>query len=168
MMIIGGVASTPSYWWFSFLGRHFNYSSLPLSLLVKVIVQQSLFAPTFNTYFFAMQAALEGKGPPEVLERVGNTLPDSLLNSVKLWPAVTALNFWLVEARFRMLVAALVAVGWQGYLSYLNSREKRRIEIEHKDQEKQAERLGKTKRKRATGVVKKRDGKAAARNAIAA
>ena len=59
-MLIGSIASIPGYKWFIFLGNHFNYKSHILSLTVKVCINQTLFTPLFNTYFFGMQTLLAG------------------------------------------------------------------------------------------------------------
>lgn len=49
-----------------------------------------------------------------------------MVNSLKLWPAVTAFNFTFISAQYRSVFAGFVAIGWQAYLSYLN----RRAEVE--------------------------------------
>lgn len=56
------------------------------------------------------------------------TVPTSFVNSCKLWPAVTAINFWVVPVDFRAVTAGIVAVGWQTYLSFLNRRVEREEE----------------------------------------
>ena len=43
-----------------------------------------------------------------------------MLNSLKVWPAVTAFNFTFIEAQYRSVFAGFIAIGWQTYLSYLN------------------------------------------------
>ena len=108
-----------------FLGAHFNYSSKALSIATKVCVQQAVFTPVFNTYFFGMQAALTGESPSGVIERVKNTVPTSMWNSLKLWPAVTAFSFAFVKAEYRFMFAGIFAVCWQSYLSFLNRREEK-------------------------------------------
>ncbi len=111
---------------FIFLGNHFNYASKTLSLVTKVVVGQVCFTPLFNTYFFGMQALLAGDSLPEVWERIKRTVPVSVINSCKLWPAVTAFNFTFIDAQYRSIFAGVVAIGWQTYLSFLN----RRAEVE--------------------------------------
>lgn len=79
-----------------FLSRNFNYSSRLLSLGTKIAVNQCLFTPIFNSYFFGMQAFLAGDNLYEVWERIKRTVPTSLMNSIKVWPIVTAINFtWI-------------------------------------------------------------------------
>jgi protein Mpv17 len=109
-----------------FLGNNFNYSSKTLSLVTKVTVNQMCFTPIFNTYFFGMQSLLSGDSLPEVWERIKRTVPISMINSCKLWPAVTAFSFTFIDAQYRSIFAGFVAIGWQTYLSYLN----RKAEVE--------------------------------------
>ena len=49
-----------------------------------------------------------------------------MINSCKLWPAVTAFSFTFIDAQYRSIFAGFVAIGWQTYLSYLN----RKAEVE--------------------------------------
>ena len=100
-----------------FLGRSFNYASKTLSLGTKVVVNQMVFTPVFNFYFFGMQSLLSGDGMVEVWERIKRTVPTSFINSWKLWPAVTAFNFTFIQPQFRAVFAGMstsnsaVAVG---------------------------------------------------------
>ncbi|KAI0542956.1 hypothetical protein GGR58DRAFT_450145 [Xylaria digitata] len=124
-LAIGGSAAIPGYIWFTFLSRSFNYSSRVLSIGVKVAVNQVLFTPLFNVYFFGAQALLSGDNLAEAWRRVVNTVPVSWVNSCKLWPAVTAFNFAFVPFEYRSIFGGVIAVGWQTYLSFLNSRAER-------------------------------------------
>ena len=48
-----------------------------------------------------------------------------MLNSLKLWPAVTAFSFAFVSPEYRFMFSGIFAVCWQGYLSLLNRREEK-------------------------------------------
>ncbi len=126
MLLVGGVASLPGYRWFMFLGSHFNYGSAVASIGLKVLIQQMVFAPVFNTYFFGMQALLSGETMHGVIHRVQAAVPESILSSAKFWPAVTALNFTLIPAHLRFAFSGVFAVVWQTYLSFLNKRKEER------------------------------------------
>ncbi|KIV94906.1 hypothetical protein PV10_02627 [Exophiala mesophila] len=125
MLFIGAVAAIPGYKWFLFLGRNFNYASKALSIAVKVAVNQAVFTPVFNSYFFGMQAVLTGEGPHGVITRIKGTVPTSMVNSLKLWPAVTAFSFWFIQPQYRFMFSGIFAVAWQGYLSFLNRKEEK-------------------------------------------
>ena len=105
-----------------YLNRSFNYSSRMLSLAMKVTVNQIVFTPVFNSYFFGMQSLLSGDTFLEAWERIKRTVPTSFVNSCKLWPAVTAFSFTYIQPQYRALFAGVIAVGWQSYLSWLNQR----------------------------------------------
>lgn len=119
-LIIGGISSIPSYKWFMFLGNHFNYGSHIVSLAVKIVINQSVFTPIFNTYFFGMQSLLSGATFAEAKQRVIDTVPVSWKNSWKVWPAVTAFSFTFILPQYRNVFAGVIAIGWQTYLSWLN------------------------------------------------
>ncbi|KAI0815743.1 hypothetical protein GGR55DRAFT_629978 [Xylaria sp. FL0064] len=133
-LAIGGTAAIPGYIWFSFLSRSFNYSSKILSISIKVVVNQLVFTPLFNVYFFGAQALLSGDTPAEAWRRVCNTVPVSFVNSCKLWPAVTAFNFAFVPFEYRSIFGGVIAVGWQTYLSFLNRRAERLEALRQRDE----------------------------------
>jgi hypothetical protein len=111
------------------LSRQFNYSSKFLSILAKVAVQQVVYAPIFNIYFFGMHCLLAGATLEETWERLKKAVPISVKNSVKLWPAVTAFSFMYVPPSFQSVFGGVVAVGWQAYLSWLNQKAAREVAI---------------------------------------
>merc|ERR1711939_389388 len=131
MLTIGSIASVPGYKWFLWLGNNFNYSSRAGSILVKVCVQQAVFTPVFNTYFFGMQAVLTGESPSGCIERIKAAVPVSMLNSLKLWPAVTAFSFAFISAQYRFMFSGIFAVCWQAYLSFLNRKEEKIERVGH-------------------------------------
>ncbi|RMZ91164.1 hypothetical protein DV736_g1608, partial [Chaetothyriales sp. CBS 134916] len=125
MLTVGAIAAIPGYKWFIWLGNHFNYPSRWGSILVKTCVQQAVFTPVFNTYFFSMQAILTGESPSGVIERVKAAVPVSIWNSLKLWPAVTAFSFAFIRPEYRFMFSGIFAVCWQAYLSFLNRSEEK-------------------------------------------
>ncbi|KAF2457667.1 hypothetical protein BDY21DRAFT_275417, partial [Lineolata rhizophorae] len=126
---VGAVAAVPAYRWFLWLGGGAldvfpagRAAGRAANLAAKVLVNQAVFTPVFNCYFFGMQGALAGDGPAEVLDRLRRTVPASWANSWKVWPAVTAVSFAFVPPQLRSVFAGVIAVGWQTYLSLLNQR----------------------------------------------
>ncbi|KAK2810100.1 hypothetical protein FQN50_003294 [Emmonsiellopsis sp. PD_5] len=135
-LTVGAVACIPSYKWFMFLHNNFNYpSSKILSILTKVSVSQIFYTPIFNTYFFSAQSLLAGVSVSDTWERLKVALPTSIINSAKLWPAVTAFMFVYVDPQFRNVFAGCVAVGWQTYLSWLNQRAAREVRAAEREAE---------------------------------
>jgi protein Mpv17 len=98
---------------------------------IQVVVNQILFTPIFNSYFFGMQTLLAGASFDEIVERIKNTVPTSWINSCKLWPAVTAFSFTYIPIQYRSIFGGVIAIGWQTYLSLLNQRAAAQEYIEH-------------------------------------
>ena len=145
-LVIGGIVAIPSYSWyvpvppplvhapststltpfspsrFLWLSHNFNYSSRLLSLATKILVNQVIFTPTFNIYFFGAQAVLSGCSPAGVVERVVNTVPTSIANATCFWPIVTAFSFTFIPIEYRSVFSGVIAIGWQTYLALLNRR----------------------------------------------
>lgn len=113
-------SNTPSR--FLWLSHNFNYSSRLLSLATKILVNQVIFTPTFNVYFFGAQAVLSGCSPAGVVERVVNTVPTSIANATCFWPIVTAFSFTFIPIEYRSVFSGVIAIGWQTYLALLNRR----------------------------------------------
>jgi protein Mpv17 len=99
--------------------------------VVQVVVNQILFTPIFNSYFFGMQTLLAGASFDEIVERIRNTVPTSWINSCKLWPVVTAFSFTYIPIQYRSIFGGVIAIGWQTYLSLLNQRAAAKEHIEH-------------------------------------
>lgn len=154
-MLIGGISSIPSYKWFLFLGRSFNYGSGQVghwfSIAVKIAINQTFFTPIFNTYFFGMQSLLSGASWEQTKRRVVETVPVSWKNSWKVWPAVTAFSFTFIRPQNRSIFAGVIAVFWQMYLSWLNKRaednEGGKSRTEMLVDEKVEQKVGKAKKK---------------------
>lgn len=144
-LVIASIVCIPSYKWFMFLGNHFNYASHWVSIAVKICVNQMVFTPVFNTYFFGMQSLLSGASWEQTKRRVVDTVPVSFVNSWKVWPAVTAFSFTYIKPQNRPIFAGAIAVVWQTYLSWLNKR----AEIQEK-----GEKEGKGGKSEVRGVEK--------------
>jgi protein Mpv17 len=104
-LVIGSSAAVPGYHWFLYLAHNFNYKSKVISIVVKVLINQVVFTPIFNSYFFGMHSALSGASASEIVERIKHTVPRSWINSWKLWPVVTAFSFAFVRVELRGLFA---------------------------------------------------------------
>ncbi len=96
-----------------YLGRSFNYASKALSLSTKVVVNQIVFTPVFNSYFFGMQSLLSGGSIFEAWERIVHTVPISFVNACKVWPIITAFNFTYIQPEHRSVFAGTsFFLGW--------------------------------------------------------
>lgn len=114
IVVFGPAAAT----WFRLLARHVNLGTPTTTMLARVAVDQGVFAPTFIGVFLSSMAVLEGGSPREKLER---SYKDALLTNWAIWPFVQMVNFKLVPLQHRLLFVNVISIGWNSYLSYINS-----------------------------------------------
>jgi len=88
-------------------------------MLARVACDQLLFAPTFIGVFLSSMAVLEGSSPTEKLEK--SYLP-ALQTNWMIWPFVQMANFKFVPLQHRVLAVNVVSIGWNCYLSMVNSK----------------------------------------------
>ncbi len=113
-VVFGPAAAT----WYKFLQRNVNLASPNATVAARVACDQLLFAPTFIGVFLSSMALLEGGSPREKLDKNYTT---ALSSNYLVWPLVQALNFKMVPLEHRVLFVNVVSIGWNCYLSYLNS-----------------------------------------------
>ncbi|PVI03224.1 hypothetical protein DM02DRAFT_612443 [Periconia macrospinosa] len=113
--IFGPAATT----WFGFLARNINLKSPNGTIAARVACDQLLFAPTNMFVFLSTMAYLEGADPKKRLEQA---YVPGLTKNFMVWPWVQAVNFKYVPLDMRVLVVNVISLGWNCYLSALNSQ----------------------------------------------
>lgn len=86
--------------------------------LARVACDQLVFAPTFIGVFLSSMAVLEGSPVRDKLDR---SYRSALTTNWMIWPFVQLVNFKLVPLEHRVLFVNVISIGWNCYLSYLNS-----------------------------------------------
>lgn len=107
--------------WFGFLQQRINLASGTTTALARVALDQTVFTPINLTVFLSSMAIMEGGGSQGVKEKLNSTWWPALQKNWLIWPGVQAVNFTIVPLEMRVLVVNVVALGWNCYLSYLNS-----------------------------------------------
>jgi protein Mpv17 len=90
-----------------------------LEAVARVACDQAFFAPTNLFVFLTTQAVLEGSDPQKKLE---HTYWNALSKNWMVWPFVQLGNFMFVPLQHRVMLVNVVSLGWNCYLSYLNSQ----------------------------------------------
>lgn len=88
-------------------------------MVARVAADQLLFAPTFIGIFLSSMAVMEGGSPKEKLSK---SYAPALQTNYLIWPFVQMANFTFVPLEHRVLVVNLVSIGWNCYLSMINSK----------------------------------------------
>ncbi|QDS71184.1 Protein required for ethanol metabolism [Venturia effusa] len=151
--IFGPAATT----WFSFLQRRVILGNNPSSnatILTRVALDQLIFTPANLLCFLSSQAVMEGTSPRAKIE---STYGTAITKNWMVWPWVQLVNFKVVPLEHRVLVVNVVSLGWNCYLSYLNSQPGggQRYEVEGTFVEKVEERVVGTIDETVKEVLKK-------------
>lgn len=126
MCLYGGVIFGPAAaTWFKILQKHVVFKSANATILARVACDQGLFAPTFIGVFLSSMAVLEGSSPAEKLNQ---SYREALTTNYMIWPFVQLFNFKMVPLEHRLLFVNTISIGWNCYLSYLNSASERKLE----------------------------------------
>ncbi|KAK1815005.1 Protein required for ethanol metabolism [Friedmanniomyces endolithicus] len=105
--------------WYGVLQRSIQIPSRPnVEILARVAADQCVFASTNLFVFLSTMAVLEGGDPRKKLQ---STYVEALKKNWMVWPVVQFTNFKFVPLEHRVLVVNVVSLGWNCYLSYLNS-----------------------------------------------
>jgi len=113
--IFGPVATT----WFKFLQNKIVLPNKNLEIIARVAVDQTVFASTNLFCFLSSMAIMEGSNPKDKLE---STYWQALSKNWMVWPFIQIINFKFVPLHHRLLLVNVISLGWNCYLSYLNSQ----------------------------------------------
>ncbi|MCJ1312731.1 Protein required for ethanol metabolism [Agyrium rufum] len=122
MALYGGAVFGPgATLWYRFLQKRIVLRSENATIFARVMTDQVVFASTNLFLFLSSMAIMEGSSPSDKLE---STYWNALKKNWMLWPAVQAVNFKYVPLDARVFVVNIVSLGWNCYLSYVNSQGK--------------------------------------------
>lgn len=114
--VFGPVATT----WFNLLARKITIPGRPrLETLARVGCDQGAFAPVMIGVFLSSMATMEGASPKERLEKTWWT---ALKTNWMIWPMVQFVNFTYLPLQHRVLFANIISIGWNSYLSWVNTQ----------------------------------------------
>ncbi|TVY67531.1 Protein sym-1 [Lachnellula suecica] len=116
LYVIFGPAATT---WFKFLQNKVVLKNKNLEIVARVAADQTIFASTNLFVFLSSMAIMEGSSPQD---KLNSTYATALQKNWMVWPFVQAINFKLVPLHHRVLVVNVVSLGWNCYLSFLNSQ----------------------------------------------
>jgi protein Mpv17 len=107
-------------------------------MLARVAVDQGVFAPTFIGVFLSSMAVLEGTSPTEKLQR---SYSEALLTNWMIWPFVQMVNFKFMPLQHRLLFVNVISIGWNCYLSFLNSSSEGKGKVEEEKEKREVKRI---------------------------
>ncbi|KAJ5121019.1 uncharacterized protein N7515_008980 [Penicillium bovifimosum] len=114
--VFGPVATT----WFGILQRHVVLKSRAATTAARVTADQLLFTPVQLTCFLSSMAIMEGVSP---VDRLKSAFVPAYKANLMVWPFVQSINFTFVPLELRVLVVNIISLGWNCFLSLMNSGE---------------------------------------------
>lgn len=120
MVLYGGCVFGPvATKWFGFLARRVTLKNLRVEMLARVACDQALAAPVMIGAFLSSMATMEGASAQERLE---TKWWPALKANWMVWPFVQIVNFTFLPLQHRVLFANVISIGWNSYLSWVNSQ----------------------------------------------
>lgn len=87
--------------------------------LLKVGVDQTLWAASFLTFMFFTLGKLEGMSAHDSLESVKQKIWPTLIANWKVWPLIQFANFFFIPMAYHLVVVNCASVFWNAYCSYV-------------------------------------------------
>ncbi|KJX92224.1 integral membrane protein [Zymoseptoria brevis] len=128
MALYGGAVFGPiATKWFGALQKKIVIPGKPnLEIVARVAADQTIFATCNLFVFLSSMAIMEGSDPQKKLE---STYFKALQKNWMIWPLVQFVNFKYVPLGHRVLVVNIVSLGWNCYMSFLNSQGGEQYEV---------------------------------------
>eukprot|EP00510_Aplanochytrium_minuta_P008845 CAMPEP_0184045510 /NCGR_PEP_ID=MMETSP0956-20121227/945_1 /TAXON_ID=627963 /ORGANISM="Aplanochytrium sp, Strain PBS07" /LENGTH=237 /DNA_ID=CAMNT_0026336799 /DNA_START=345 /DNA_END=1058 /DNA_ORIENTATION=- len=120
--IVGFVYSAPiAHTWYQIMEKIVTFRSRMLAVPCKLVLDAFVFSPIAIGGYFSFRALLEGKGFEGVRSKLERKWAGALTASWCFWPAANVISFSFVPVPYRVLYNNCLSLGWNGYLSNLNS-----------------------------------------------
>lgn len=94
----------------------------PITVALKVLIDQVLWAPIFTVLFFTYIGLASGDGPNKIIEKCKKDVITGVTGSWKVWPIAHAINFKFIPSSQRLLYINTIQVGYNIFLSMLSSK----------------------------------------------
>ncbi|VEU33487.1 unnamed protein product [Pseudo-nitzschia multistriata] len=99
-----------------------NIQDPAIGLVIKLILDSTIFSSVTLTGYFTVRSILEGTGLKGASEKVRTRFLSSLFGAWRFWPLANAVNFWFVPMEYRVLYMNVLSVFWNGWLTFVNSK----------------------------------------------
>lgn len=110
--------------WYGVLDKYVVGDKGTIVTLKKVALDQLCFAPIFIPIMLTTLGVVQTLDIQESLKRTKRDYVDVLITNYKLWPCVQLGNFYFVPLQYQVLVANIVALIWNTYISWKTQADK--------------------------------------------
>ncbi|KAJ4872905.1 Peroxisomal membrane 22 kDa (Mpv17/PMP22) family protein [Raphanus sativus] len=116
-----GLVGPALHFWYLYLSKVVTASGLSGAVL-RLLLDQFVFAPVFVGVFLSAVVTLEGK-PSHVIPKLKQEWTGAVLANWQLWIPFQFLNFRFVPQNFQVLASNVVALAWNVILSFKAHKE---------------------------------------------
>ncbi|KAL0709765.1 hypothetical protein Bca4012_016743 [Brassica carinata] len=116
-----GLVGPALHFWYLYLSKVVTASGLSGAVL-RLLLDQFVFAPIFVGVFLSAVVTLEGK-PSHVIPKLKQEWTGAVLANWQLWIPFQFLNFRFVPQNFQVLASNVVALAWNVILSFKAHKE---------------------------------------------
>lgn len=110
-----------NHFWFSILERLVTTSNRWAAAGLKLVIDQTCFAPCVIAGYMTVRGALEGRSAASIAERLQDRWSDAVVACYQFWPAANMLAFAYVPVMYRVLYGNMCAIFWNARLSSISS-----------------------------------------------
>lgn len=104
------------------LEKYVTVESPLAQAVIKTALDQLVSSPFFNIVFLVYTGLLEGLTLAEIRAKIRKNFFKTWLASLKVWPAVQLLNFYVIPQHLRFLFVNVVALIWNTFMSTMTQR----------------------------------------------
>ncbi|KAL4277536.1 hypothetical protein HN51_060644 [Arachis hypogaea] len=120
--LLGFILVGPTlHFWYLYLSKLVTLPGAS-GVLLRLVIDQFLFAPTFIGVFLATLVTLEG-GPSQAVSKLKQEWFSSVVANWQLWIPFQFLNFRFVPQQFQVLAANVISLVWNVILSFKAHKE---------------------------------------------
>ena len=114
-------------YWYIFLDRAVKGAATS-DALKKMVIDQTVFAPTIIAVFFTTTGLLFGKSFSDIELKFRHQYFETMKTNYMIWPFVQIVNFNFVPLQHRVFVVNFIAIFWNTYLSWATNKHEDNIE----------------------------------------
>jgi len=119
---VGLLYSGPiNHLWFAALERLVWARTQTLSIVMKLVLDQIVYAPIAVSGYMTVRSILERKSELQIREQLEEKVVPALMACWQFWPLVNLVSFSMVPVIYRVLFGNVCAIFWNAKLSLISS-----------------------------------------------
>lgn len=94
--------------------------------LAKVVADMIIFDPPYLSLFFSFSTVMDGGDFQEVKSKMSQEFKHTYITDIVIWTPIQLINFRYLPVLYQPLLVNSVNVFWNGYLSFVQNRQKQK------------------------------------------